>query len=114
MTATARIQTQNRENVLLVPNTALRYSPKTTNAASKSAVSGLMMGPPHQQGVNKTAKDAGGATATRQSKIWVLRNQTPQMLTIVTGASDGIRTEVISGELKEGDLLITGQKKAEK
>ena len=73
-----------------------------------------MMGPPHRQGVNKTAKDAGGATATRQSKIWVLRNQTPQMLTIVTGASDGIRTEVISGELKEGDLLITGQKKAEK
>ena len=110
MTATALIETKSRENVLLVPNTALRYKP-TQNKTEKSAVSGFMMGPPHKQGVDKKATDSGGASTVRQNRIWVLRNNQPTLVPIVTGATDGIRTEVISGELKEGDLLITGQLK---
>lgn len=110
MTATALIETKSRENVLLIPNTALRYKPVQAKAEN-SAVSGLMMGPPHRQGVDKKATDSGGASTVRQNRIWVLKNNQPVSLSIVTGASDGIRTEVISGDLKEGDLLITGQMK---
>lgn len=110
MTATALIETKSRENVLLIPNTALRYKP-AQNKTEKSAVSGFMMGPPHKQGVDKKATESGGASTVRQNRIWVLRNNQPTLVPIVTGASDGIRTEVISGELKEGDLLITGQLK---
>ena len=105
MTATARITTESRDNVLLVPNTALRFSPSVSGSAS--AVSSFMMGPPRDN--NKTSSETGGAATQRQSSVWVLRNNSAQELIIVTGATDGTKTEVISGDLKEGDLVITSQ-----
>ncbi len=106
MTATARIETQKRENVLLVPNTALRFTP-TTKAASTS-VNALMMRP-HSNQAQKTAKDSGGASTQRNSTVWVMDGQDVRSVAIVTGATDGVRTEVISGELKAGDKVVTGQ-----
>ena len=108
MTATARIVTESRDNVLLVPNTALRFVPSVS--VGSSAVSSLMMGPPRSN--NKESNDVGGAAAQRQSTVWVLRGNNAEQLSIITGASDGTKTEVISGDLKEGDLVITSQLKA--
>ena len=108
MTATARIVTESRDNVLLVPNTALRFVPSVS--VGSSAVSSLMMGPPRSN--NKKSNDVGGAAAQRQSTVWVLRGNNAEQLSIITGASDGTKTEVISGDLKEGDLVITSQLKA--
>lgn len=107
MTATARIVTESRDNVLLVPNTALRFVPSVS--VGSSAVSSLMMGPPRSN--NKKSNDVGGAAAQRQSTVWVLRGNNAEQLSIITGASDGTKTEVISGDLKEGDLVITSQLK---
>ena len=109
MTATARIVTESRNDVLLVPNTALRFVPSVS--VGSSAVSSLMMGPPHS-GNNKKSTDVGGAATQRQSTVWVLRGNNAQQLSIITGASDGTKTEVISGDLKEGDLVITSQLKS--
>ena len=108
MTATARIVTESRDNVLLVPNTALRFVPSVS--VGSSAVSSLMMGPPRSN--NKKSNDVGGAAAQRQSTVWVLRGNNAEQLSIITGASDGTKTVVISGDLKEGDLVITSQLKA--
>ena len=108
MTATARIVTESRDNVLLVHNTALRFVPSVS--VGSSAVSSLMMGPPRSN--NKKSNDVGGAAAQRQSTVWVLRGNNAEQLSIITGASDGTKTEVISGDLKEGDLVITSQLKA--
>ena len=106
MTATARIVTEQRENALLVPNTALRFAP-TISESSGSAVDSLMMGPPRSS--NKVSKEVGGVTTQRKNTVWVLRNGNAQQINIVTGASDGTRTEVVSGDLKSGDLVITSQ-----
>ena len=106
MTATARIVTENRENALLVPNTALRFAPSVSKG-SGSAVDSLMMGPPRQS--NKVSKEVGGVTTQRKNTVWVLRGGNAQEVDIITGASDGTRTEVISGDLKSGDLVITSQ-----
>lgn len=106
MTATARIVTEQRENALLVPNTALRFAP-TISKSSGSAVDSLMMGPPRSS--NKVSKEVGGVTTQRKNTVWVLRNGNAQQIDIVTGASDGTRTEVVSGDLKSGDLVITSQ-----
>ena len=37
----------------------------------------------------------------------MLRGDTAQSVTIKTGLSDGTVTEVASGELKDGDLVVT-------
>ena len=109
MTATARIVTEKRENALLVPNTALRFAPSVTK--SSSAVDSFMMGPPRSS--NKVSKEVGGVTTQRKNTVWVLRDGSAEEIDIITGASDGTRTEVVSGGLKDGDLVITSQLRAE-
>lgn len=106
MTATARIVTEQRQNALLVPNTALRFAPSVSKG-SGSAVDTLMMGPPRSS--NKVSKEVGGVTTQRKNTVWVLRSGSAQEIDIITGASDGTYTEVISRDLKEGDLVITSQ-----
>ena len=106
MTATARIVTEQRQNALLVPNTALRFAPSVSKGPG-SAVDTLMMGPPRSS--NKVSKEVGGVTTQRKNTVWVLRSGSAQEIDIITGASDGTYTEVISGDLKEGDLVITSQ-----
>jgi len=42
--------------------------------------------------------------------VWVLgQDGKPERRRITTGLSDGSATEVVSGDLNEGDLVITGQ-----
>ena len=40
--------------------------------------------------------------------VWVLRDGEPVQVPVRIGASDGQRTEILSGELQEGDQVITG------
>lgn len=110
MTATARIITDSRENVLLVPNTALRFSPK--QSMSKSAVSSLMMAPRAKR--EKTAKEVGSPTTKRQRTIWVLRGNQLEPVRVTTGATDGNQTELIAGDLREGDKVVTSQLRSAK
>lgn len=41
--------------------------------------------------------------------VWVLDNGAPRPVVVTIGISDGTHTEVVAGELKEGDQIITGQ-----
>lgn len=54
---------------------------------------------------NGRRKEGRGNNATR--KVWVLNGDKPEPRTITVGISDGTSTEVVSGELKAGDRLIT-------
>jgi HlyD family secretion protein len=64
--------------------------------------------PPTAARRNVTA--ATGTSASRQ--VWVLRDGQPAALAVSVGASDGRRTEVSSPQLKEGELVIVGQRNA--
>lgn len=46
----------------------------------------------------------GGGRGT----VWVLRDGKPVQVSVRTGATDGSYTEILGGELKEGDQVITG------
>lgn len=48
---------------------------------------------------------AGGG---QRGIVWVLRDGEPVQVPVRIGASDGQRTEILSGELREGDEVITG------
>ncbi|HMO46687.1 MAG TPA: efflux RND transporter periplasmic adaptor subunit [Rubrivivax sp.] len=115
MTATASIAAVHREDVLLVPNAALRFTPSAASAqgtpgasqaapADGSLVSKLMM-PQLPRGPKRagTVDTKGG-----QRQLWVLRDGVPVALTVQAGLSDGRQTEV-SGELREGEAVIVDE-----
>lgn len=105
MTATAEILVQALDDVLLVPNAALRFRmPASAPSASASGLfSRLMPRPPSQR------KPANGNTdADGRQQVWVLREGQPQALGLRLGASDGRWTQVLAGELAAGEALITG------
>lgn len=117
MTATATIQTTERQPSLLVPNTALRFTPAQVAAAAAasapaaggntSIVARLMPRPPGS--VARRTPSGGSATGgTRQ--IWVLRDGQPVPVRVSVGASDGRRTEVSGQGLQENDLVIVDQR----
>jgi HlyD family secretion protein len=111
MTATATIVATQRKDVLLVPNTALRFTPTTAPvAARKGIASGLVLGPP-RTGTNRKSAAAGASTAGAKT-VYVLRDGAPVALPVTAGISDGHMTEITGGELKAGMAVITAQKTA--
>jgi len=92
MTAYVNIKTAERKNTLLVPNTALRYKPSNIE---KQPVS-----------MDARAKKKDGSKG-RNATVYVLENGIPKALKIVVGITDNRQTEVISGPLKAGDMVIT-------
>lgn len=115
MTATATITATERNNVLLVPNTALRFTPSSGTAgaaapatASGSIVGSLMPRMPRSGGTRRAGAANGSTAGVRQ--VWVLRDGAPVSVAVTPGISDGRMTEVSSGELQEGMLVITDQR----
>lgn len=126
MTATATIATTERSGVLLVPNSALRFTPVGAAAAagpaassSGSLVSKLMPRPP---GMGARRSGAGGPREANgnggSATLWVLPNGQPAgqpvKLDVRRGLSDGRQTEVAGEGLAEGLAVIVDQAAAPK
>lgn len=102
MTANATIVTGKREDVLRVPNSALRWRPPADDEAQ--AGSPLLPTGRWRGRRNDRSNEDGGTVGT----VYVSRAGEPVEMRIQTGRSDGRFTEVVGGELKEGDQVITG------
>ncbi|MBI4920402.1 MAG: efflux RND transporter periplasmic adaptor subunit [Devosia nanyangense] len=96
MTATADIAVDDAIGVLTVPNAALRFSPSAT------APSGVFSSVTPKSTIET---DAGG-----EQIVWVLTDGEATAVAVTVGLTDGQRTEITGGELKDGDLVITGNK----
>jgi len=103
------------ENVLGVPNNALKFTP----ALSAEEMATYM--PPTAKSDTKSPADKRAAARQKLSgarkhsdiaRIWKLNpDQTLSMVTVSIGITDSMNTEIkgiISGELKEGETIITG------
>ena len=84
LTAASRIVVDQREGVTRVPNQALRYIPRSFPRAALSD----------------------------RARVWVLRDGQPVAVTVVTGLDDGSFTEIVSGDLKPGDPVVTAEQVA--
>jgi HlyD family secretion protein len=114
MTATATIIASTRTNVLLVPNTALRFTPTVAAADSKAKTSVFASMGPRMPGGNRKSAAAGASTATAK-QLWVLpKDGKPVAVAVTPGISDGHMTEITGGDLKAGMEVITDQKTAAK
>ena len=106
MTGTARIVTAKRDNVLLVPNAALRFTPPVAgNAPSGGIVSRLMPRPPVSN--NKTQAATPGTP-----QVWVLRDGQAVATPVQIGPSNGRQTEITGGDLKPGMPVIVEYQEA--
>jgi HlyD family secretion protein len=86
MTANLRMIVTQRDDVLSVPNAALRFKP---------------------EGFSGKRPNVG--REPNQNVIWVLdKNGKPRPETITVGITDGARTEILNSQLKEGDSVIIG------
>ncbi len=112
MTATATITADQRNDVLLVPNTALRFTPTATvadtTAAKGGIVSSLTPRMPRRNITRKSAAEGASTAAARQ--VWVLREGAAVAVSVTPGISDGRMTEITGGELQAGMQVITDQK----
>src|SRR5690606_35104156 len=112
MTASSTIVATERKGVLLVPNTALRFTP--TDASPQAAGSGSMlsrmMPRPRRSNGRKTA--GTDPTAPGQRQIWILKEGQPEALKVTTGISDGRHTEVSGEGIEAGLAVITDQRTA--
>ena len=97
MTAYVNINFAKHDNVLLVPNAALRYRPKNEelNLAMKKDKK-------PDDNASKTKTDDLGS-----GKIYVLRNNKPEMIRVKTSITNGKFTEIISSDIKPNEFVIT-------
>ena len=81
LTANVKFILAQRKNVLSVPNTALRFTPPA------------VIRPEVEKG---------------KRLVWMLRENKVVPVQVKTGLSDGFTTEILSGDIKEGDEILTG------
>jgi HlyD family secretion protein len=104
MTGTASITVQKVDNAKLVSNTALRFSPPAAPAAQQasggSLISKLMPRPPSS--VPKSSE----SSQDKQQHVWVLRDGQLVKIVVITGMTDGIKTEVKTGAIELGTSVV--------
>ena len=115
MTANVTVQTAMEENVLRVPNAALRFRPPPTQPeagtqpGSGTRDSGSAVRPTATTGSGSTPRTFGAGGGDRNfARVFVLRDGQFVPVRVRTGVSDGTMTAIVDGELKEGDQVVTG------
>lgn len=105
MTATADVTVAQYDDVLLVPNAALRFAPpqviEEEASDGDSGGGGLL-------GLVLPSRNRGDTSrAVSDSTVWVRRDGATIEIPVETGDSDGLQTIVVGGDLASGDQVIT-------
>ncbi len=101
MTATAEITVKTVESALLVPNAALRFVPPEIQMKEAAEAQRAQA-----QGAEQAPRDPGAGRVFAQGP-----DGRPVEKKLRLGATDGEFTEVLEGEVQEGDVLLTDLKR---
>jgi HlyD family secretion protein len=108
MTASADITVQQAKGVLSVPNAAFRYSPPVASTSQGgTGLLGMLFSRARTSAPVSATTTEGGTRS-----LWVLKGSTVTEVKVTTGVTDGTMTQILSGDLAAGDLVITGAKSA--
>jgi HlyD family secretion protein len=110
MTAAVKVLTSHKDDVLRVPNAALRWKPENAPAPAQPQQTGPQPG--RDRTLARTDRraatgDAGAAAQGKPARVYKLEGSKPVPVDVRIGISDGQRTEVMSG-LADNDAVIVG------
>src|SRR5688572_20703969 len=119
MTAAVTVETGRADDVIKVPNAALRFRPTQEafealgqkapeprqRPQGQSTQDQPARGP--QAGTDGQPRDRGNGTGQRNA-VWVLAQNTLKRVPVQVGLSDGTQTAVTSGDLTPGTRVVTG------
>lgn len=129
MTANVTFVVEQRDDVLRVPQAALRYRPPREGEGKNGGGSNGGGGGPGMPGGGAAGAPSDGGVKVEGGKapengkkpdgraLSVLKDGQPVQVRVKTGLTDGTLTEileVLEGELREGDTVITGSLEAQK
>ena len=116
MTTEVSIITARKDDAMRVRNTALRARlpdnliPADAVAARDGGSGGA--GDSSEQGAVPESDDQFAGSDNRdegeQGRVFVLRNNRITPVSVRTGLSDGLHTEILSGDISTGDTLVVG------
>ncbi len=123
MTATVTVIADRRDDVLRLPNAALRFRPEAAGggagagprgavdapaAGGVGARGGARGGAGGGAGARPGGRPGAGPSDRNARTVYVLENDALAPRRVQTGLSDGSNTEVVGGELREGDAIVVG------
>lgn len=122
MTANVTIIVASKDNVLKVPNAALRFKPSEKESKGQSGTGPARAGkadlsrttanrdgsrPKRPAGMGSSSKESPTNMA-RTYAVWILENGAPKRVPVAVGISDGSFTEIVAGDLEVQHKVITG------
>lgn len=133
MTATVEILAEKLDDAMVIPSQALRYVPSSERpkagadmrpgsggrARTQRARAGGSASPAPTASASPGVTPSPGAArkklepGTRRGVVWVLEQGKPAKRDIITGISTDDSVVVVSGELKEGEKVITEEEGGE-
>jgi HlyD family secretion protein len=110
LTANLRFEIEKRENVLLVSNEALRWSPSPQQVApeARADFAKTMQRKDAAAESPKDGQSAGAPESHRRGTVWVQAGNFVKPVKVKLGLSDGTRTEILDGGVEEGAVVVTG------
>ncbi|WP_434779609.1 efflux RND transporter periplasmic adaptor subunit [Neisseria sp. Ec49-e6-T10] len=104
MTAAADILVTEKNNILIIPTSALRFTPLSKEMKEKLGGGPISFGRPTRDTDKEVTTT--GHTIGKEQQIWVLRHNQAVPVQIKTGINDGRHVEVLEGDIKEHDQVI--------
>jgi HlyD family secretion protein len=113
MTANISFQVGLRTDALRIPNAALRFFPQPDQVRPEDRK--LLDGTSQNQEIDEQTVAARSAEDKAESRrlrnrrhVWVRDGDHLRAIEIVTGLSDSKHTEIVSGDLRPAQMLVTG------
>jgi HlyD family secretion protein len=109
MTAAVKVLTGHKDDVLRVPNAALRWKPENAAAPESPAQQGAPRGDRTLARTERRGNPGGAGSPApgKPARLYQLVAGKPAPVDVRIGISDGQRTEVLSG-LAENDAVVVG------
>ena len=113
MTANVQFLVSRKEDVLTIPNMAMRFKPPEEKEEAQELLRREQSRTAPRVGERRTsrqsvARGGGEPSRGRRVRIYVLKEDKAEPIEVQLGITDGSRTEIRSGELKENDAVIIG------
>ncbi|MEC8558196.1 MAG: efflux RND transporter periplasmic adaptor subunit [Planctomycetota bacterium] len=118
MTASLSFQVEEKNSIVKIPNAALRFYPpnrKHVHPDDHKILDGVEEANEQstdQEAADRSAQERAEASINGKKRhVWVFDGKLLRARAIEVGISDSRYTELISGELKDGDELVVGEEK---